>query len=312
MGHDEWLKAVTNRIRQIRELLRKDGSLWISIDDNELHYLKVACDEIFGRKNFVATIVWEHRTTRENRKVFSNNHEYLLVYAKEYKSFKRARNGLPLSDEIRARYTNPDNDPRGPWQSVSANVQAGHGTRSQHYEIVSPNGQRHTPPPGRCWVYTKEKMKKEIKNNNVWFGKNGNGAPRLKFFLSERTTGMTPETLWNAESVGTTDHAKKQLLRMFSTMTPFDTPKPEALLQRVIELSSDPGDLVLDAYLGSGTTAAVAHKTGRRYIGIECGEHALTLCTERLRQVVDGDSEGISKEIGWTGGGGFDFYSTGE
>lgn len=308
MGHDEWLKDMKARLEKIHRILRQDGSLWISIDDSEVHYLKVAADEVFGRANFVSTIVWERRTTRENRKAFSKNHEYLLVYAKNNAVWSKVRNPLPLTDEVKGRYKNPDSDPRGPWQSVSANTQDGHATPQQHYTLIAPNGKRHTPPKGRCWVYTEEKMREEIAKNNVWFGKTGNGAPRLKCFLKDRKSGLTPETLWTAGEVGTTSDAKKQLLDLFKETTLFDTPKPEQLISRVLQISTNPGDFVLDAFLGSGTTAAVAHKMGRNYIGIEIGDHVKTHCAHRLRQVIAGEAGGISASIGWQGGGGFCFY----
>ena len=307
-SHKDWLNMMVERLLAIRPLLSIDGSLWISIDDREIHYLKVAADSIFGRDNFVTTVVWQQRTTRENRKVFSNNHEYLLVYAIDQRKFRARRNPLPAGPALLARYRNPDSDPRGPWQSISANVQAGHATASQFYDLRAPSGKIHSPPEGRCWVYTREKMQREIAAGNIWFGKSGDGVPRIKRFLKSSKVGLTPETLWPAVEVGTNDEAKKQLLNLFPNNGIFDTPKPEGLIRRVLEISSDPGDLVLDAFLGSGTTAAVAHKLSRRYIGIERGEHAVTYCAERLRLVVDGDSTGISSEIRWEGGGGFDFY----
>lgn len=308
LDHETWVQQIVSRIAVMHSFLREDGSLWVSIDDNEVHYVKVAIDQVFGRKNFITTIVWQQRTTRENRKVFSNNHEYLLVYAKDARQFARGRNPVELSKEVRSRYRNFDKDPRGPWQSVSANVQAGHATPGQFYTIVAPNGTRHRPPSGRCWVYTEEKMKREIAAGNVWFGSKGDGVPRLKRFLSTGTRGLTPETLWFAEDVGTSDSAKKYQLRIFPDHPVFDTPKPEPLVERVLRIATDADDLVLDAYLGSGTTAAVAHKMERRYIGIEEGEHAATHCASRLRRVVDGEITGSSGELGWKGGGGFDFY----
>ena len=309
MSHEEWIDSVTSRLHQIKRLLRTDGCVWISIDDSELHYLKVAADGVFGRTNFVGTVIWERRTTRENRKVFSRNHEYLLVYAKNAPTWAKSRNYLPLNDEVKGRYKNPDNDPRGPWQSVSANVQDGHATTQQFYGLKAPNGKIHWPPKGRCWVYTEAKMNDEIHCNNIWFGKDGNGAPRIKKFLTERKNGLTPETLWRADEVGTTSDAKKQLLQIFKEISLFDTPKPEQLISKLIYISTDPGDLVLDPYLGSGTTAAVAHKMGRRYIGIENGEHIKTHCAYRLSQVINGDQTGISAELEWKGGGGFDFFT---
>ena len=307
-SHGAWLNMMVERLLAIRPLLSEEGSLWISIDDREIHYLKVAADKIFGRENFVTTVVWQQRTTRENRRVFSNNHEYLLVYAVNKRKFRENRNPLPGGAQLLDRYKNPDSDPRGRWQSVSANVQAGHATMSQFYDLVAPNGKIHHPPEGRCWVYTKEKMEQEIAAGNIWFGKTGEGVPRIKLFLKSSKVGLTPETLWRADEVGTNDEAKKQLLKLFPDKDVFDTPKPEGLIRRVIEIATQPGDLVLDAFLGSGTTTAVAHKLKRRYIGIECGQQAITYCATRLREVVKGDSTGISKEVGWTGGGGFDFY----
>ncbi|MHB1220032.1 MAG: site-specific DNA-methyltransferase [Alphaproteobacteria bacterium] len=309
-SHNEWLNDVVACAKQIKPLLRSDGSLWVSIDDRQVHYLKVALDEIFGRENFVTTIVWEQRTTRENRKVFSNNHEYLLVYATEIKKFKDTRGLLDWDERVRARFKNLDNDPRGLWQSVSANVQAGHATKSQFYTLISPSGRKHKPPKGRCWVYTHERMKREIAHNNVWFGKHGNNVPRLKRFLRDIRQGFTPHTLWAAKEVGTNDLAKKHLIELFPTRPVFDTPKPEALIHRILSIATDPGDFVLDAYLGSGTTAAVAHKMGRHYLGIESGDHAVTHCVERMRKVIAGEAGGISRLVDWKRGGTFTFYRT--
>ena len=309
LSHEEWLTQVTARLELLRPLLSVNGSLWMSIDDREVHYLKVAADGVFGRKNFVSTIVWQQRTTRENRKVFSNNHEYILVYAAEPRTFKAYRNPLPVGPEQLSRYRNPDSDPRGRWQSVSANVQNGHAISSQYYDVVGPNGRVHSPPEGRCWVYSERRMQEEIAAGNIWFGESGNGVPRIKKFLNGHRAGLTPETLWTSDQVGTTDEAKKQLLQLFPEEPIFDTPKPERLLSRILEIATKEGDLVLDAYLGSGTTAAVAHKMNRRYVGIERGEQAISYCAARIRMVIDGDSSGVSGDVGWTGGGGVDFYT---
>jgi adenine-specific DNA-methyltransferase len=306
--HETWVREVAGRVHLMHSLLRNDGSLWVSIDDTEAHYLKVAIDKIFGRENFVTTIVWQQRTTRENRKAFSNNHEYLLVYAKNSREFARTRNRVGLTEAVKDRYKNIDKDPRGPWQSVSANVQAGHATKNQFYTLVAPNGMNHRPPSGRSWIYTQDKMSTEIAAGNVWFGKGGNGVPRLKRFLSTSSGGLTPETLWPAATVGTSDSAKRHLLQLFREHLVFDTPKPEPLIGQVLRIATNVGDLVFDAYLGSGTTAAVAHKMGRRYVGIERGDHAVTHCAERLKRVVAGDPSGISADLGWKGGGGFDFF----
>jgi adenine-specific DNA-methyltransferase len=312
LDHDTWLEGVKARVQLFNDLLSDDGSLWISIDDREIHYLKVALDKILGRQNFITTVVWQQRTTRENRRVFSNNHEYILVYAKNPVVFREKRNSLALTPEVRSRYKNPDKDIRGPWQSVSANVQAGHATPNQFYEVISPNGYRHKAPKGRCWIFSKSKMHDEIRKNNIWFGHRGDGVPRLKVFLKNSVGGLTPETLWLAADVGTNKTAKKHLLEMFPNEPVFDTPKPEQLIHRILSIATDPGDYVLDAYLGSGTTAAVAHKMGRQYIGIEQGNHALTHCAARLRMVIEGEAGGISRAVRWGGGGGFHFFLASE
>ena len=312
LEHSQWLSMMYPRMVLLRELLADDGSIWVSIDDAEVHYLKVLMDEVFGRGRFLTTIAWQQRTTRENRKVFSSNHEYLLVYARKPATFAATRNTLNLTSEVRARYKNPDNDQRGPWQSVSANAQAGHATPTQFYDVTAPSGRVHHLPPGRCWLYTKERMQAAIETNDIWFGLNGNGVPRVKMFLSEVKAGLTPETLWIAADVGTNDFAKKHLVSMLRELEIFDTPKPESLISRVFEIASNPGDLVLDSFLGSGTAATVALKMGRRFIGIEMGDHARTHCIPRLQKVIDGEQGGISGAMEWKGGGGFRFCTLGE
>lgn len=308
--HQSWLKSIQTTLSLLKPLLSKDGSIWISIDDNEMHYLKVAADAVFGRHNFVTTIVWQQRTTRENRSVFSKNHEYILVYACDQKAFKASRNLLPLTSEVLERYKNPDNDPRGPWQSISSNVQAGHATAGQFYDIISPNGKIHTPPNGRCWVYNKQRMLKEIADNNIWFGVKGEAVPRIKKFLQGSTTGLTPETLWMGNDVGTNKSAKKHLLSLFPTKTVFDTPKPEQLVKRILDISTNPGDIILDCFLGSGSTISTAHKMDRKYIGVEIGNHITELVIGRMNKVLSGEQGGVSQDVVWKGGGGFDFYST--
>lgn len=300
-GHETWINKLKQILPKLYQLLSNKGSLWISIDDGEMPYLKVAADNLLGREKFVNTIVWEHRTSRENRTAFSNNHEYILVYAKNPEEFKKNRNLLPVDNEFLKRFKNPDNDPRGPWQSVTANVQSGHAVKSQFYTITSPNGKKHNPPTGRCWIYNEERMLKEIEQNNIWFGKDNNGVPRVKKFLTESKKGLTPETLWLAEDVGTTNQAKKHLKRLFKDKEVFDTPKPEALLERIIKISTNENDLVLDAYLGSGTTAVAAQKLKRKYIGIEVGDHIHDIVIPRLNMTIDDLSSEIENEnIGYT------------
>lgn len=310
LEHSIWLGLMRDRLEIIKRLLAEDGSLWITIDDNECHYLKVLCDEVFGRGNFVANIIWEKRTSRENRRVFSFNHDHLLVYGKDKGKFEQIRNPLGLSQEVLERYKNPDNDPRGPWQSVSVNAQAGHATPSQFYTLQLPSGREVSPPKGRCWLYTKEKMAREIAAGNIWFGATGDNAPRVKKFLRDyEDKGLTPETIWIASEVGTNDDAKKGMLQLLIDVPVFDNPKPEALLQRILHIATNPGDLVLDSFAGSGTTGAVAQKMGRRWIMVELGEHCHTHIIPRLKKVIDGeDKGGITDSVNWQGGGGFRYF----
>ena len=310
ISETSWLKDISYVLMYLKMLLTKDGSIWISIDDSEMAYLKVAADKVLGRENFAGTIVWQQRKTRENRAVFSCNHEYILVYAKDIKKFKKSRNLLPVGEDfINSKYKNPDNDPRGPWQSISASVQAGHAVPSQFYTIVSPAGIEFNPPKGRCWAYNEERMKKEIANGNIWFGLEGQNAPRIKKFLSTAKIGLTPQTLWAGDDFGTTDSAKKHLLSLFPHQKKvFDTPKPEELIRQILEIATNEGDLVLDSYLGSGTTLAVAHKLKRNYIGIEIGEQMTELVVNRLKSVIMGEKGGISDISNWQGGGDFAYF----
>jgi adenine-specific DNA-methyltransferase len=305
--HEEWIVEIKKRLRKLKPLLTPDGSIWISIDDSEVHHLKVAADEIFERNNFVTTIIWQQRTTRENRKIFSNNHEYILVYAKKKSSFSKSINKLIGNGEQIARYKNPDNDKRGPWQSVSLNVQAGHAVKTQFYELVSPNGKIHNPPKGRCWVYNKEKMNDLVKDERIWFGLEGNGVPRLKKFLSESEIKLTPDTLWLGNDVGTNREAKKHLIKLFPDKEVFDTPKPERLLKRIFEIATNENDLILDAYVGAGSTIAVAHKMKRQYIGIDKGDHIIDYVVARQRLVLQGKSFGILERESDKNEG-FEFY----
>ncbi len=308
--HSLWLSLMRDRLELIHKLLSHDGSIWMTIDDNEAHYLKVLGDEIFGRSNFVATIIWEKRTSRENRRVFSFNHDYILVFARDKSAFEAIRNPVELSQDVLDRYKNPDNDPRGPWQSISANAQAGHATPSQFYKLCLPSGREIDPPKGRCWLYTKQRMDEEIAAGNIWFGPDGDNTPRIKKFLNESDDkGLTPETIWPASEVGTNDDAKKALLGLLPQSTVFDNPKPESLIRRVLHIATNPGDLVLDSFLGSGTTAATAQKMGRRWIGVELGEHCHTHIIPRLTRVIEGtDQGGITEMTQWKGGGGFRYY----
>ena len=309
LEHSLWLSTMYPRLEMLRDLLANDGSIWISIDDNEGHYLKIVMDEIFGRNNYVANVVWQKRTSPDFRATLGAGHENILVYAKSFELFRSTIKKLPLSNEQQSKFKNPDNDPRGPW--VSSDYSAQGYRPNQMYTIKTPGGAEYKPPAGMCWKNVEEVFLELVADNRIWFGKNRNGVPRRKTFLSE-SEGITAWTWWQNSEVGHTQESKKEILALFGADETFDTPKPERLLYRIIYLSSNEGDLILDSFLGSGTTAAVAHKMGRRYIGIEMGEHAVTHCVPRLKKVIAGEAGGISKEVNWQGGGGFHLYRLGE
>jgi adenine-specific DNA-methyltransferase len=307
LEHSEWLNLMRPRLEILYSLLSNDGSIWISIDDDEQAYLKVLCDEMFGRDKFIAQIVWQKRYSRENREAIGDVHEYIMVYAKNPFEFKKTRNLVPMSQKQAKVYKNPNNDPKGRWRSVPMTAQAGHATPEQFYEIVAPGGKIFTPPAGRCWALSKTTYESLRKQNRIYFGKNNNSQPNTIRYLSE-VPGVAPWTWWPSDEVGHTDAAKKEILALFGKNI-FDTPKPEALLRRIIHIATNPNDLVLDSFLGSGTTAAVAHKMGRRWIGVEMGNQAYTHCKVRLDKVIDGtDQGGITKAVDWQGGGGYHFF----
>ena len=308
LEHSQWLNLMRPRLEILWRLLSEDGSLWISIDDDEQAYMKVLCDELFGRSSFIASIIWQKRTSPDMRAVISDGHDYVLVYAKDKDLFKQVRNRLPLSEEQRKSYKNPDNDPRGPWTSTDCTAQAGHGTADQFYTLTTPVGRVIELPKSLCWRFTKERMEEEIAAGRIWLGKDGTGVPRKKTYLKD-STGVVPWTLWMNKEVGHNQEAKKENNALFGSSNAFDTPKPERLIQRIIQIASNPGDLVLDSFLGSGTTAAVAQKMGRRWIGVEMGNHAYTHCKVRMDKVIAGeDPGGITKAQNWQGGGGYRFY----
>ena len=311
LEHSLWLTLIYPRLELLWELLADNGSIWISCDDRESHYLKVVCDEIFGRVNFIASNVWQKRYSRENREAIGDVHEYLLVYAKKPSLFKQIRNKIPLTEEQAKVYKNPNNDPKGRWRGIPMTAQAGHATAEQFYPITSPSGKVHYPPEGRCWGLAESTFKKLLSEDRIYFGKKGDSQPNTIRYLSE-VEGITPWTWWPSSEVGHTDESKKEIHNIFGKKDAFDTPKPERLIERILHIATNQGDLVLDSFLGSGTTAAVAHKMNRRYIGIEMGEHAQTHCQTRLQKVVDGEQGGISTAVDWQGGGGFRFFKLGE
>lgn len=307
LEHSTWLSLMRPRLEILKNLLHKDkGSIWISIDAYESHYLKVLCDEIFGRSNFIDEVIWQRAYSPINlKKTLSRSHDTILVYAKNSSGF--ILNKLPRSQAANDRYLNPDSDPRGNWKSSDLSV--GPAIQSNIYEIEVPSGRKVMPPQGYSWRLSKDRLNEFILDKRIWFGPDGNNVPSIKRFLSEVKDGITPMTLWLRDDVGDNQEAKKEIKKLF-TDDVFDTPKPERLIKRILDLGSNAGDWVLDSFLGSGTTSAVAHKTGRKHIGIEFGQHAETHCLPRLKKVVDGnDGLKLSEELDWKGGGGFKFYN---
>jgi adenine-specific DNA-methyltransferase len=308
LEHSVWLTLMRDRLVQIRKLLTENGSVWVHLDDSEMAYCRVMMDEIFGRENFVGNIIWQKLSTRENRTDLSTIHDYVIVFAKNRRAWAAGRNLLPYGERQQARFQNPDDDPRGPWSSLPAHGKAEKGRRAaQFYTVTLPSGRDVDPPPGRCWIYTRDRFDEMVGDNRIWFGRKGDGVPRVKVFLSEVKQGLVPISLWPKDEIGTTAVAKQEIVSLFPNETPFSTPKPERLIQRILQIASNPGDLVLDCFVGSGTTAAVAHKMDRRWIGIEWSADTVARFTKpRLEMVVNGeDAGGISGDVNWTGGGGF-------
>lgn len=296
--HSIWLSLMRERLVILHRLLSDDGLIWITLDDNEVHYCKVMCDEIFGRKNFLGNVIWQHSIQGKNdAKTFSLSHNHILVYAK---SDKFIRYKLPREEKHNVNYSNPDNDPKGPWRS--GDVRSPNLRENLKYNITTPSG-KIISPPEKGWRWSKELLLSKIESGEIFFSSDEKRIIR-KIYLCDQD-GRVPDSLWLGEDSGTTREANTELKGL---QVAFGTPKPERLIQRVINISTKPGDLVLDSFLGSGTTAAVAHKMGRRWIGVELGDHAYTHCAIRMKKVVEGEQGGISKSVNWQGGGGFRFY----
>lgn len=305
LEHSIWLGLMRDRLEIIKRLMAEDGSLWITIDDNEAHYLKVMCDEIFGRGNFVSTVVWQKKyAPKSDSKYLSNSHDFVLVFAKNLEKFRLGR--LPKTEKQTGRYTNRDNDYRGAWKA--SDVLRNEVREYAIFPVKLPSGREVMPPTGTSWRYTKEKFAELIADNRIWFGIDGDSKPAYKRFLTEVTDTIPATTIWSHEEAGHTDEAKKEMKSLFISDL-FDTPKPERLISRILLLATQPGDLVLDSFAGSGTTGAVAHKMGRRWIMCELGAHCQTHIVPRLQKVIDGsDKGGVTEATGWQGGGGFRYY----
>lgn len=299
--HSLWLSLMRDRLEIIKRLLADDGSLWITIDDNEAHYLKVLCDEIFGRSNFLASAIWNHSVQSKGYSgKFSVHHNYVFVYQK---SSAFVLKDLPRQEEHNVNYSNPDNDPRGPWRS--GDVRNSLVRPNLMYNITTPNGNVISHPP-KGWRFSRDTFERELAEGKIVFSKDETRIIR-KIYLADQE-GRVPETIWFAKDVGTTRQASAEI-REFVNGEFFDTPKPERLISQILLLATSAGDLVLDSFAGSGTTGAVAHKMGRRWIMVELGEHCHTHVIPRLKKVIDGEDEGgITEAVNWKGGGGFRYY----
>jgi len=324
LENSKWLSMIYPRIELLYQLLSDDGSLWISIDDNQGHYLKVICDEIFYKANFIADITWRKRDGAPNDRKIGAVHEHVLVWGKSRNNNSKKTlaeekfNLMPRTEKADAQYqvfTEPDGlDPRGPFRKIdtTANGKGGRYVESLFYPITNPyTCQEVWPRKGTCWRHNKDEMRRLQEDKRLYWGVKGTATtPMRKLFSFEAKQGMTTPTIW--DDVGFNQHASSEIEKLFGEKAAFETPKPEQLLKRVIEIASNAGDIVLDSFLGSGTTAAVAHKMGRRYIGIELGDHAVTHCVPRLQKVIEGEQGGISAAVNWQGGGGFRFYRLGD
>jgi len=308
--HSLWLSLMRDRLVQIRNLLSDDGSLWITIDDHEAHYLKIVCDEVFLRRNFVGNVIWQKRYSPSNDALgLSQSHDNILVYARE-KSLWRP-NKIERSADVPSAYKNPDGDPRGPWRPDNYKCNKSADERPNlYYAIIQPKtGKELWPKRTAVWRYSEETHERHKREGLIWWGVDGtNEVPAYKRFLHDVDSGVVPQTVWLWKEVGHNQDANREQ-QLLSPSNPFSTPKPERLIERILEIASNQGDIVLDSFAGSGTTGAVAHKMGRRWIMVELGDHCHTHIIPRLRKVIDGDDPGgITKDVDWKGGGGFRYY----
>lgn len=302
MQRSKWLSMMRDRLVALRPHLASNASVWVHLDDAEVHRARLVMDEVFGEQAFVASVIWQKKTTRDSRAAFSSNHDTILVYAPSGpKAWKTSRNLLAKDEET---LRNRDNDPRGPW--ADAPFTAPGYRKAQQYDIVTPSGVVRRPPRGRSWYATEETYRALLAEDRIWFPKDGAGSPRLKLF-AHQLRGLVPFTVWGSSDTGTNDDAKRHLMALFPDIEVFDTPKPEELLERVVHIATNPGELVVDLFAGSGTTAAVAHKMRRRWITVERNpETVLAFTLPRLEMVRKGfDRGGVTPTLGWAGGGDF-------
>lgn len=320
-SHSGWLTFMRSRLEAAREMLTRDGAIFITLDETEAHYCKVLGDEVFGRENFVAHIAWQKRTSPDNRVVLGDGFDNILVFARSvgttkrengtYKTvFEEKANRLPLTEKQLAEYSNPDNDPKGDWVHRDFTAQNKKkngvlGRQDQVYKVTSPSGDEHWPTEGRCWGATEPEYRKLLEDGRIWFGAKGTNAPRKKLYLKEEK-GIQSWTWWPHSEAGTNEQAKKELQSHIGADAASDfTPKPEKLIERILHIGTNKGDIVLDFFVGSGTTAAVAHKLGRRWLAIEQMDYIKDVTMQRMQNVVEGEQSGISKDAKWNGGGSF-------
>ncbi len=300
--HSLWLSLIKDRLLILRRLISNDGSIWIAIDDNEFHYLKVICDEVFGRSNFIGSVVWQHSVQGKNdAKLLSLHHNYLLAYRK---SDSFSRNLLPRTDDHNTNYRNPDNDLNGPWRS--GDVRSPNLRENLRYMVRTPSGKT-IHPPEKGWRWSEETFNEKVASGEITF-LDGETRVFRKIYLKDQE-GRVPESIWFGKDAGTTRDASNHLTSLLPNAHQFATPKPEQLIERVLQIATVSGDIVLDSFAGSGTTGAVAHKMGRRWVMIELGEHCHTHIIPRLKKVIDGEDQGgITEAVNWKGGGGFRYY----
>lgn len=301
-NHSTWLTFMKNRLEIAKELLSANGSIFISLDDRQAHYAKVLCDEIFKTDNFLADIIWNSTKSVTNTAIISSSHTHTLVYFKDKNYYVKNRTEFRLKESGEG-FSNPDNDPRGEWKADP--FQVGGWRPNQQYEITNPNtGEVYKPNKGSSWKNDYDKFQELIKENRIVFGVDGNAGPQRKRFLSEALErGKVAKTIW--EDIETTTNGTQHLKQLFDNESVFSNPKPEGFIERIIDLSTEENDIVLDYHLGSGTTASTAHKMNRQYIGIEQMDYIETVAVERLKKVINGEQGGISKSVNWQGGGSF-------
>lgn len=323
LEHTQWLAMMYPRLELLHDLLAEDGSIWVTLDDNEAHYLKIVMDEIFGRGCFISDIAWKRRDGAPNDRKIGSTYDHVLVFAKSRAGTSKktlaeeAFNLMERTEKADSQYRLYEEpfgfDERGPFRKVDStgNAKGGRFVESLMYPVKNPfTGKEVFPRKGRCWVYHKEEMLAMVADRRFFWGKKGTaGTPMRKLFKTEAKAGMSAPTIW--DDVGLNQHAAREVELLFGEKASFETPKPESLMKRILQIATNPGDLVLDSFLGSGTTAAVAHKMARRYIGIEMGDHAMSHCVPRVHKVIDGEQGGISEAVEWKGGGGFRFYKLG-